>query len=194
MSLHRYTQAFEDRFQHLERLCAKLEGISNELSQSLAAVNHLTGTNQPDQVSPQTALREVAETLQSLPRALDGPIQPPVPSGPLSVSQEGPTRVSPQEDAGYRGTESDSGLHLGEDMIGSIDDDSDDDDVSPWPDQAVAKPRGFGSLVTDSYGRLRYAFLSLCLMRLRANSPVPKVSRRCDEPRLDRGRPKSLAL
>lgn len=139
---YRYAMSFEARCQQLDLFCQRLEGLAGQLTHS---VDTLTKARLGDSTSSiEEELLQAANALRSLPGAGDQlqlPLDPSL-GEPISTEQHDPVDVPPQDAQEESGSE------------GIDDDDNDDDDLDFSADHNDTGEK-FGSLVTDSYGKLR---------------------------------------
>lgn len=134
--MSRYAISFEARCQQLDIFCQRLEGLAGQLSQT---VESLARANVRPEAFVEDELVQVANALRSLPDAGDRAqlaLDP-------SLAEIGPTVQQDPEDEAVRDTHEES------------DSDAFEDDGLDFSLDKNGRPEKFGSLVTDSYGKLR---------------------------------------
>lgn len=134
--MSRYAISFETRCQQLDIFCQRLEGLASQLSQT---VESLTRANVRPEAFVEDELVQAANALRSLPDAGDHAqlvLDP-------SLSEVGPMVQQDPEDEAARGNSEGS------------DSDAFEDDGLDFSLDDNGRPEKFGSLVTDSYGKLR---------------------------------------
>lgn len=132
-----YAISFEARCQQLDIFCQRLEGLAGQLSQT---VESLTRANVRPEAFVEDELVQAANALRSLPDAGDRAqlaLDP-------SLSEVGPTVQQDPED------------EAAPDTHGESDSDAFEDDGLDFSLDKIDRPEKFGSLVTDSYGKLRF--------------------------------------
>ncbi|KAJ3535848.1 hypothetical protein NM208_g2689 [Fusarium decemcellulare] len=144
----RYAKSFEDRFKQLDSFCHRLEALSTELAQSISSVNSLKRgvSTAEEQEGLSDELRQAARTLQLLPaRAED-----------FFTTQDNSFQgfsvplVDQLNDRSY------ANAHIDNDNTVHDDDASEDGDSGSDQSDLGNSAGASGSLVADSYGRLRY--------------------------------------
>jgi hypothetical protein len=137
--------SFEARCQQLDSFCHRLEGLAGQLSQSVEALSRARVTVSTNSVEDE--LLQAANALQSLPVAGES-VQFSVNPPPQETMQEqGCSRDIPAE----------------QDLAESDSDDSGDfQEEFSWTNHSSTGQGRFGSLVTDSYGKLRSVPSSPC--------------------------------
>ncbi|KAK9777755.1 putative Transcription factor domain-containing protein [Seiridium cardinale] len=132
-----YAMSFEARCQQLDLFCQRLEGLAGQLSQTVETLTRAkagapSNFDEDELMQAANALRSLPGAGESMQLALD----PSLESAP--AEQQELTAITAQDSR----VESDS-------------EDCEDDDLDFSPDQG-SRAEKFGSLVTDSYGKLRF--------------------------------------
>lgn len=138
-----YATLFEARFQQLDTLCQRLEAVTAQLTR---AIEKLSSDVQPSphRGSAATELEQVSQHLQSLLDPLD--------SGAASGASHTEFAPSePERDPDYRN----ASHQPSPDLEIEVDMSDESVDLTLHNDLAL---ESFGSLVPDSYGKLRYRF------------------------------------
>lgn len=136
-----YAKAFEERCQQLDQFCHRLESISTQLSQSIASISHLN-LNGGSSLAGDDELQRAAQLLHSMPAG--------------GQSTQAVLKLDPNRTR----VEDGSSVTNGVEEEDESESDEDEDDIFR-EDGELAEPGQFGSLVSDSYGRLRYVDLDL---------------------------------
>ncbi|KFA45317.1 hypothetical protein S40293_11245 [Stachybotrys chartarum IBT 40293] len=151
-SSRRYAQSFEERCKQLDEYCRRLESLSAELTQSIASIHQLRGglSSIDDFAAHAEELQQAARTLQSLPVQNDHTFG----TNNSAINVVAGTAHSHENNLGMFAEANESIAESNSDS----DENSDDDDAGfSTSDQHPTESGGrFGSLVADSYGRLRY--------------------------------------
>ncbi|KEY64028.1 hypothetical protein S7711_11145 [Stachybotrys chartarum IBT 7711] len=151
-SSRRYAQSFEERCKQLDEYCRRLESLSAELTQSIASIHQLRGglSSIDDFAAHAEELQQAARTLQSLPVQNDHTFG----ANNSAINVVAGTAHSHENNLGVFAEANESIAESNSDS----DENSDDDDAGfSTSDQHPTESGGrFGSLVADSYGRLRY--------------------------------------
>ncbi|KFA71066.1 hypothetical protein S40288_05515 [Stachybotrys chartarum IBT 40288] len=151
-SSRRYAQSFEERCKQLDEYCRRLESLSAELTQSIASIHQLRGglSSIDDFAAHAEELQQAARTLQSLPVQNDHTFG----ANNSAINVVAGTAHSHENNLGMFAEANESIAESNSDS----DENSDDDDAGfSTSDQHPTESGGrFGSLVADSYGRLRY--------------------------------------
>lgn len=134
---NRYAMSFEARCQHLDLFCQRLEGLASQLSQTVETLarakdGHHTDMIEDELLQAANVSRSLPESGEPLHLALDPSLRPVAPTEPPEVVDTA-TENSRAE---------------------SVSDTFGDDDLDFSEDQNSGSEK-FGSLVTDSYGKLR---------------------------------------
>ncbi|CAI6014040.1 unnamed protein product [Clonostachys chloroleuca] len=150
-SSRQYASSLEERCQQLDQFCGRLESLSIELTESILEIKHLRHAPPDLGLAVDDELQQAAHALQSLPTVY---------SGSIPTMNELSIEVNATPDAGHE--------LISEHAPDNISDTNNDQDISDESiddgDFGLSKDNGeikgmpskFGSLVTDSYGKLRY--------------------------------------
>ncbi|KAF4453502.1 Zn(II)2Cys6 transcription factor [Fusarium albosuccineum] len=143
----RYAKSFEDRFKQLDSFCHRLEALSTELAQSISSVNTLKRgfSTTEEQAGLSDELRQAARTLQLLPARAEDFFT----TQDTSFQEFSVPLVDQLNDGPY------ANAHINDNTV--HDDDASEDGDSGSDQSDLGNSAGAsGSLVADSYGRLRY--------------------------------------
>ncbi|KAF5007384.1 hypothetical protein FDECE_6270 [Fusarium decemcellulare] len=147
----RYAKSFEDRFKQLDSFCHRLEALSTELAESISSVNSLKRgfSTTEEQAGLSDELRQAARTLQLLPAHAEDFFT----TQDTSFQGFSVPLVDQLNDGPYANAHINTDAH-----DNTVHDDGarEDGDSGSYQSDLGDSGGASGSLVADSYGRLRY--------------------------------------